>query len=217
LLAEKVRRRLVAAPSRSISMRTFLGASEKKDQGSGGACLRHGRKGKNPFGGKVVPPSTTVVRHRRGINRGHRLSPSSAHRPGVGSHRWGERRSMKGRGGGGEGRRAAAASIAIAVAGRAPAGVVSSVGVLSRHVRRTECGAKQNGTRVSGLAGALVLFWRCARSVVRSPSDDHAGGAAVEWQALGINSYIGRGASKAGRGPQKVAGQTVFLWNFLQN
>jgi hypothetical protein len=105
-------------------------------------------------------------------------------------HRWGERRSMKGRGGGGEGRRATAASISIAVAGRAPAGAVSSVGVLSRHVRTTECGAKQNGTRVSGLTGALVLFWRCAWSVVRSPSDGQAGGAAEMQQASGPWAFL---------------------------
>jgi hypothetical protein len=47
----------LAAPSRSISMRTFSGASEKKDQGSGGARLRHGREDSFPSGAKARHPA----------------------------------------------------------------------------------------------------------------------------------------------------------------
>jgi hypothetical protein len=55
-LARKVRRRK-AAPSRSISMRTFSGASEKKDRAVEEHTFATAER-KIPSGAKAAPPAT---------------------------------------------------------------------------------------------------------------------------------------------------------------
>jgi hypothetical protein len=61
-----VRRRLRPCLFLSIPVRIGKPKHRTKNTGSRGASLRHGRKGRTPPGAKFAPPSTAVVRRRRG-------------------------------------------------------------------------------------------------------------------------------------------------------
>jgi hypothetical protein len=65
-LAGKVRRLLRPRLFLSIPVRIGKPKHRTKNTGSGGASLRHGRKGRTPPGAKFALPSTVVVRRRRG-------------------------------------------------------------------------------------------------------------------------------------------------------
>jgi hypothetical protein len=73
-------RRWKATPACSILMRTFSGASEKKDRAVEGGTPPPWPKGRTPSGAKCEPPSTFVECLRHGAKRGavlfHRRPPA---------------------------------------------------------------------------------------------------------------------------------------------